>query len=90
MGISWLYINRQPLPFRQKIVQVRMYAQAITIGALGASFGIGKVKHPSAREAEDEKEKSILVEASRYRFKEGSEAAKKAQEALDYSHQRKL
>jgi len=85
---SWLFINRQPLPFRQKIVQVRMYAQVITVGALGASVSVASIKTPSSVSVEEERERGVLREAARYRFKKDSEAGRRAQEALEHSHHR--
>lgn len=34
MAGSWAFISRQPLPFRQQIVQVRMYAQGASVATL--------------------------------------------------------
>lgn len=34
MGISWLYIQAQPLSFAQKLVQARVWAQGLTVASM--------------------------------------------------------
>ena len=34
MGLSWLYIQTQPLSFAQKLVQARVWAQGLTVASM--------------------------------------------------------
>lgn len=71
MAGSFGFIATQPMPFTQKLVQARMYAQGLTVAVVLASAALASVSTGdngdlSSREAQERRESSM------YKFKSGS------------------
>lgn len=88
MAGSWAAISRQPLPFRQQIVQVRMYAQGITVAALFAAIAISSIHTGADDSLERQAENTQVREAANFRYKKGSEAYKQHKAAQEHHLQR--
>ncbi|KAG0140075.1 hypothetical protein CROQUDRAFT_665675 [Cronartium quercuum f. sp. fusiforme G11] len=67
---SFGFIATQPMPFSQKIVQARMYAQGLTVAVIMASAALASAS-TSGDEAFEEQSQDRR-EGSMYKFKKGS------------------
>ncbi|OAV98190.1 hypothetical protein PTTG_25695 [Puccinia triticina 1-1 BBBD Race 1] len=66
---SFGLVAAQPMPFTQKLVQARMYAQSLTVAMILASAGLASMATSSSNDATSEQS---LRTNSMYKFKKGS------------------
>ncbi|KNZ51435.1 hypothetical protein VP01_3956g1 [Puccinia sorghi] len=77
---SFGLVAAQPMPFTQKLVQARMYAQSLTVAMILASAGLTSMANFSSN---DETSEQALRTNSMYKFKKGSPHELREQQLKD-------
>lgn len=77
---SFGLVAAQPMPFTQKLVQARMYAQSLTVAMILASAGLASMYSSSS---DDPASEQALRTNSKYKFKKGSPHELREQELRD-------
>lgn len=77
---SFGLVAAQPMPFTQKLVQARMYAQSLTVAMILASAGLASMATSSSSDGTSEQ---ALRTNSMYKFKKGSPHELREQELRD-------